>query len=666
MRLDKSLIKAALSEANQVPFACLADLPLTLQARRSDKYLKGKGAMMSEEAQKKINDTPEEIQLQKVSIGDWSAIGGLSLILIAYVIFGFGVENIPVFIDLPFMPVVGGIVLGGLLAGHGMRQPYNALWCAVKGYVRSEREATIAEDIFSTGIRLSILAGSAGALIGLVRMLISGTDSPDELANGLALSILSLFYSIVLALGFCIFRSRIIRALVRMREAERSGTLAQPIVCHHSMWLLALIPVVILIIAVIIQHVMLAEFDEPYRLTINNDTSAEWMYSGYVITSALEDAKKTSSEKLWPKRIWSFDSDSEKINRMLERSNGEQRLPSKVFLVFADTNGSHMMTVEENWPKDSRKLELKVSDYVDSNTISLITSNRPFPPVQVGSGSMIVNRENAFDPKELRKIVLADNPTVEQVRDYIDNVLGVTKSHNGFNEEDSIEVYMLMKVGKNNIPLLIDALPFYEGVSSWRLCQAIDNLADDSNKSLIIGNLQNNKDLIKVILSRSWEIDAKDILVKEMSKRKDFIRTEWIQAVANLEDPSAYNDLKWYLVNGLNPHMTFESVKNLPGFELEPALQSLWDRLKTEGGWELVPVAKILAPRGNKDALEQLVTPLTSTEQDSYAKPEIRRIICDLTGVKGDYAYIVKWYEENKKLLVFDEVTKKYTLSKSR
>ena len=138
---------------------------------------------------------------------DWWAIVGLSIILITYAVLGIGLEDVPLYLDPPSLLIVLGIVIGGLLFGHGYKKTKDALYCSICGKVQSEDEAIIVEDVLTLGIRLSVVGGASGTMFGLVRLLCKGVEDPSALTRAAAIAMLSIFYAIILSGAFSIMRS---------------------------------------------------------------------------------------------------------------------------------------------------------------------------------------------------------------------------------------------------------------------------------------------------------------------------------------------------------------------------------------------------------------------------------------------------------------------------
>jgi len=106
------------------------------------------------------------------------------------------------FVDVPSALLVGGLVLGGLVASFGPVAIQRALRQAFERRPSVERDVRESLRLARHGYRLSWAAGAVGVLVGSV-VLLTNLGGPAQLGGGLAVAILSLLYGALLAeLGF--------------------------------------------------------------------------------------------------------------------------------------------------------------------------------------------------------------------------------------------------------------------------------------------------------------------------------------------------------------------------------------------------------------------------------------------------------------------------------
>lgn len=266
----------------------------------------------------------------------------------------------------------------------------------------------------------------------------------------------------------------------------------------------------------------------------------------------------------------------------------------------------------------------------------------------------------------LRKIKLPDNPSEEQAGEYIDKIMDATKGQNSFSSEDP-QVKMYKKIGPKYLGLLIEtAGQSNRGFEMGRfhLERAIEQLAEEKHKKLILEHLPENHFLVKLIVKHGWEKDAKKILIDELESHPERLPTEWIQAVASLNDPDTFDDLKWYLIHGNNRYNTFQALQELPKIDLTEAVADAWSR-SGENEWEERNAAKFAIQYGHISALKHLLDSLLNGESQ-WEAGLLRKIILRHINFYGTNKEIGKWVQKNEENLVFDKRTKKFKLKQNQ
>ena len=126
----------------------------------------------------------------------WTATGlfVVGTLVIAAISWG---GSIAMFIDVPSMLIVTGIVGGGTLVSFSPRR--------IRQMLRADGEEGVGlrAAVFDRMADLSIAAGTLGSLIGFVKMLSSLSD-PSSIGPAMAVALLTLFYGVVL--GEVVFR----------------------------------------------------------------------------------------------------------------------------------------------------------------------------------------------------------------------------------------------------------------------------------------------------------------------------------------------------------------------------------------------------------------------------------------------------------------------------
>ncbi len=105
-------------------------------------------------------------------------VTGLAAIFVCVVFIGFGLNRVYIFLDIPSVVIVFGIMAGILLMGMGERGFMLAWKRILCGAVYSEYEAAIVLEFCRLAIWGAILGGVLGTLIGMINML-GGVGSWD-------------------------------------------------------------------------------------------------------------------------------------------------------------------------------------------------------------------------------------------------------------------------------------------------------------------------------------------------------------------------------------------------------------------------------------------------------------------------------------------------------
>ena len=267
------------------------------------------------------------------------------------------------------------------------------------------------------------------------------------------------------------------------------------------------------------------------------------------------------------------------------------------------------------------------------------------------------------DLKKLRSIKLPENPTDDQVKDYVRDIMDASRGQNSFSDRDP-QVAMLIKVGADSLGLLMDALDIdgYGGFAiNYHVESAVLKLAGEEHKDLIKESLEWRPFLAKVVIERGWERDVRDILVAQLSQTGEQLPIEWIQAVANLGDPETYDDLKRYLVLRDGRYATFQVIRDLPDLDLTESIADIWEKTGYHE-WEERGVAKMAVQYGHVEALGYLVNFVAYEQQNQWEASEIRRLILSHLDFFGSNRELVEWFRKNSERLLFDEEKRKYIL----
>ncbi len=179
--------------------------------------------------------------------------------------------------------------------------------------------------------------------------------------------------------------------------------------------------------------------------------------------------------------------------------------------------------------------------------------------------------------KTQKAIHLPENPTEEQARDYVKQVLQEINKNIISDDINEQRKLLLMRVGAKNLGILIEHLDYEKRGKTHRLVlDATVRTAKDENKELILRCLNREPELARIVVKRNWANDAKKTLLTRLAEQPSYLPPEWIEAIVQMRDPATYADLMNYYLNCDYPHRVYELLSTLPDFDLHPATVELW------------------------------------------------------------------------------------------
>lgn len=261
----------------------------------------------------------------------------------------------------------------------------------------------------------------------------------------------------------------------------------------------------------------------------------------------------------------------------------------------------------------------------------------------------------------LEEIVLKENGTPEDVKKYIDDIYKISLKKKAYSDRIP-EIDKLCKIDSKYIPLMLNSTHAKDSHRFFHaMLTAIKRNIKDSQKQLVIDKLSSTPELIQIVIDKGWLNDAKEILYSSIKSRERYYNTEWINAVSQVADKTIYPYLIHYLVHGMNRFWTFEYIKDLPSIDLKESVQYLWknrNKLNHHSEYDELEIAKIATIYGHKDALTILIRKLNAPKEERWGVEEILNNYVDVPVNEYD---IMKWFEDNKGKITYDELTQKWT-----
>ncbi|MFO7958058.1 MAG: hypothetical protein R6X33_13275 [Candidatus Brocadiia bacterium] len=261
------------------------------------------------------------------------------------------------------------------------------------------------------------------------------------------------------------------------------------------------------------------------------------------------------------------------------------------------------------------------------------------------------------DLEALRNIKLAEDPTEQQVRDYVRRILQVSDRQTVWSQSDP-QVGMLARVGPEHLETLLETGQPGD-ISAMYITGAALRLIGKEHKELALRWLPVYPDLVTAVVRRGWVDEAKQTLVQGLRGFRSDLPEEWIQAVASLRDPTTYDVLKDYLIHGQNRKSTYEAIRKLPDIELAETVEKAWKASQYAQDWEKRRMAQVALDYGHKDALGYLIDRI-QREDNMYARAGVWGAILRHMDQSVPFDQLPEWFEKNKERIAFDSETKKF------
>jgi hypothetical protein len=275
----------------------------------------------------------------------------------------------------------------------------------------------------------------------------------------------------------------------------------------------------------------------------------------------------------------------------------------------------------------------------------------------------VEEKKDKPDLELLSKILLPNNPTEHQVRDYINAISLASRNQQNYQASDP-QVAMLLEVGHKNIDELLLAARGTD-FSQTYIIAAIKALAKNEDKEKIIAALEERPKLVEVITAKGWAHDAQGILIKKLHDNPNYLPYEWIAAIASLQNPATYDDLTNYFMNGSNRRSTYKYIARLPGIDLTQAAPIAWERARGDK-YEVVDLTEAALSAGYLPALDFVFETLDNNNNLRPSQYSPRALIFQFTAIQGSNEELKKWYETNRAGLHFDAGLKRFAVEKKQ
>ncbi len=258
-------------------------------------------------------------------------------------------------------------------------------------------------------------------------------------------------------------------------------------------------------------------------------------------------------------------------------------------------------------------------------------------------------------------------------KDYVSKVVAALKGNTPRNaRKDDPGLGAFVKVGPTNVDLLIDAFDKGNYIVDYYLLRAVDALACEDNRTVIIGQLSSHSSLIDVVSRVGWFADAKPILVDLLARQPDDLPNEAFVLAVSYQDPQINLLVRRSLLECNSPSFRLRVLSQKTQLDISGILLLRLKEIRVNPGVyldEAYYVGEMAGGIGQIDGLRLLVSIFSGTFDESRAfSPESAKIYQNksretfirLTGATGSDAELVSWLKDNESKIRFDPATKKF------
>ncbi len=316
----------------------------------------------------------------------------------------------------------------------------------------------------------------------------------------------------------------------------------------------------------------------------------------------------------------------------------------------------------EQLKQSNKKLE-----DVNKRLVQLEAAVKTMPGRGAVGGSVGFQMQRA-DLAELAKIKLPQNPTEEQIAEYIQKIQAATENQTTFSPSDP-QVAMYAKIGTGHLKTV---MPFLSDNSrgTFHLRYALPKLVAKSDKEFVLKNLAQYPQLMNSVLDNGWYPAERKAVLEAMESTRSF--HEFEKAIAMMiTTPEDQKALVKIFENNPSAGGLASRIETFPDVDLGKLAETVWKKNRfSQNTWEVLPFAVFAVKNGNKDAFPFLFSQMlmqTSRGGQSYVHgyqgTSLSYLVNDLLDRDTDVKETFAWYRKNAAQLVFDKKQMKYVLS---
>ncbi len=272
-----------------------------------------------------------------------------------------------------------------------------------------------------------------------------------------------------------------------------------------------------------------------------------------------------------------------------------------------------------------------------------------------------------YDAAALEKILLPENADKEQMREYAEAIVAVSRKQKRLGYEDP-QVAMLKALGPENLDVLIDAAPPERSWKDLHIWKAMRDLVREqplpAQCDLIIARLPAKPDLAELLVHPEWTEAAKPVLIKGLEDGRSDLPASWVKGILSFDDPATYPAvIACYLRNPTEPDL-YETVSRIPGAGLGPHMPAAWEKAKLGNVRQQSFAIHPACEWGVLDAFATAAAWLRPGASD-YQHRVGRAVFKRFAPVQGSDEELLAWHTAHQDSLVFDADRKMFLPRKS-
>ncbi len=264
-----------------------------------------------------------------------------------------------------------------------------------------------------------------------------------------------------------------------------------------------------------------------------------------------------------------------------------------------------------------------------------------------------VRKENLYKLRRIRK--LSENPTEEQVRNYLEQILAASGEEPC--DKEAPQVKMLRAIGPGHLDALLPYLKAGKPVAALELI--LPELVSPKDKQLVLENLKEVPVLAVAAIRQGWGNDARETIfgILEDGKYGEDLIPYLKTLTQNAADRERIVNL---YINRESTGALYPVIRDFPDLDIVNVNNRAWARQKKNA--DTAPqYAMRAAETGNVEALGYVINGFFDPKTAELF-PGADVLLIKLTGLSLDRKTLTTWYQTNKDKLFIEEKSGRFSI----